>query len=130
MIKTTLYADRTYYFDVYKGKKFVGEDVEEYLKLAQEKIDSITYNRIVARGFDNLTEFQQNNIKKAVCNQAEYIYENGYDDENTGDIASYSVLDISVTTNTSGNKSQASMAHMSARAYSLIEQTGLSGRRF
>ena len=77
-----LYVDSKYYLDTFGGKMMTTMDViDKNLKLAQEKIDSITYNRIVAIGFDNLTEFQQEKIKDAICYQAEYILNNGFNDE-------------------------------------------------
>jgi len=93
------------------------------LKLSQEKIDSITFNRVVKIGFDNLTEFQQEKVKNAICYQAEYIKENGYNDCN-GNISSYSVLDISVNVDKSSN-TIASRKHMSEEAYDAIHKTGL-----
>ena len=99
------------------------------MKLAQEKIDSITFNRIVAIGFDNLTEFQKEKIKEAICYQAEYIYENGYNNENNREISSYSVLDISVSKdNSNSNKTIAQKENMSEIAYDYIHKTGLDGR--
>ena len=74
----TLYVDKKYYFDEFKGNKVPINEIEKYLRLAQEKIDSITFNRIVTIGFNNLTKFQQEKIKDAICYQAEYIYLNGY----------------------------------------------------
>lgn len=35
------------------------EQIEKRLKQASRHIDSLTFNRITSRGFDNLTEFQQ-----------------------------------------------------------------------
>lgn len=35
------------------------EQIERRLKQASRHIDSLTFNRITSRGFDNLTEFQQ-----------------------------------------------------------------------
>lgn len=99
------------------------------MKLAQEKIDSITFNRIVAIGFDNLTEFQKEKIKEAICYQAEYIFENGYNNENNRDISSYSVLDISVSKdNSDSNKTLAERNNMSEMAYDYINKTGLDSK--
>ena len=99
------------------------------MELAQEKIDSITYNRIVAIGFDNLSEFQKEKISKAICYQAEYIFQNGYNDENNRDVSSYSVLDISVSIdNSSNNKTIAQKLNMSEIAYDLVHKTGLDGK--
>ena len=125
----TLYVDKEYYSNTFKGKNIPDEDIEKYLELAQEKIDSITYNRIVAIGFDNLTEFQKEKISKAICYQAEYIFKNGYNDEDNRDISSYSVLDISVSVdNSSSNKTKAQKLNMSEIAYDLVRKTGLDGK--
>lgn len=125
----TLYVDKEYYLNKFKGKKIPEDDIEEYLELSQEKIDSITYNRIVTIGFDNLTEFQKEKISKAICYQAEYIFKNGYNSEDNRDMASYSVLDISVSVdNSKDNKTKAQKLNMSENAYDLVHQTGLDGR--
>lgn len=124
------YATSEYYVNDFKGVKIPSDEIDRYLQDATEKIDSITCNRIVARGFDNLTEFQKEKVQKAVCYQAEYIFENGYNDENKQDIASYSVLDISVNANTDKKKTQAEKKCMSERAYDLISKTGLNTRGF
>lgn len=125
----TLYVDKDYYLNKFKGNKIPENDVEENLCLAQKKIDSITYNRIVAIGFKNLTEFQQDKISRAICYQAEYIFKNGYNNEDNRDISSYSVLDISVSVdNSKENKTKAQKLNMSENAYDLVHQTGLDGR--
>ena len=125
----TLYVDKEYYSNTFKGKNIPDEDIEKYLELAQEKIDSITYNRIVAIGFDDLTEFQKEKISKAICYQAEYIFQNGYNDENNRDVSSYSVLDISVSVdNSNNNKTIAQKLNMSEMAYDLVHKTGLDGK--
>lgn len=125
----TLYVDKKYYFDEFKGNKIPKDEVEKYLKLAQEKIDSITYNRIVAIGFSNLTVFQQGKIRDAICYQAEYIYSNGYNSEDNRDISSYSVLDISVSVdNSNSNKTIAQKENMSETAYDYVHKTGLDSK--
>lgn len=119
----TLYIDASYYTNDFHGTKLPNNGIEKYLELAQEKVDSITFNRIVRIGYNNLTSFQQENIAKAICTQAEHIYENGTDDDQSS-ISSYSVLDISVSVNES-SMSKAHKLNMSERAYSLVHKTGL-----
>lgn len=122
----TLYVDKKYYSDEFKGNEVPIDEIEEYLRLAQEKIDSITFNRIVAIGFNNLTKFQQEKIRDAICYQAEYIYENGYNNEDNRDASSYSVLDISVSVdNSNSNKTIAQRKNMSEMAYDYVHKTGL-----
>ena len=125
----TLYVNEEYYSNKFNGNKIPDEEIEKYLKLAQEKIDSITYNRIIAVGFNNLTEFQKEKIKEAICYQAEYIYTNGYNSEDNRDITSYSVLDISVSVdNSNSNKTIAQKNNMSEMAYDYIHKTGLDSK--
>lgn len=121
------YVDSGYYINEFKGSKITDKEVEKYLKLSQEKIDSITYNRIVKIGFDNLTEFQQEKVKDAMCYQAEYIFENGFNNEDNNDISSYSVLDINITVKDTKN-TKAKQENMSEIAYDLIHKTGLDCR--
>lgn len=125
----TLYVDKKYYIDEFKGNKVPINEIEKYLRLAQEKIDSITFNRIVAIGFNNLTKFQQEKIKDAICYQAEYIYINGYNNEDNRDVSSYSVLDISVSVDNSNNdKTIARRKNMSEMAYDYVHKTGLDSK--
>lgn len=125
----TSYVDYKYYKNDFKGKIIPDEDIERMLKLAQEKIDSITFNRIVRIGFNNLTSFQQEKITEAICYQAEYIYKSGFNEEEGSDISSYSVLDISVSVDNSHKNTKAKKEHMSEIAYDYICKTGLNCRR-
>ena len=124
-----LYVSKEYYQETFKGK-IPEKEIEKNLKLAQNKINRITFNRIVGKGFDNLTEFQQEKVRESICYQADYIFDNGYNDEDNSDISSYSVLDISVNVQTKDNnsKTQAELECMSELAYDAIVQTGLTQR--
>lgn len=124
----TLYITKDYYSIIFNGKEIPEENIEKNLKLAQEKIDSITFNRIRRIGFENLTDFQKEKISEAICLQAEYIYKNGYNNEENSDITSYSVLDISVSVNDKKKNTIAYKNNTSERAYDLIHQTGLDSR--
>lgn len=125
----TLYVNEKYYSNEFNGNILPEDEIEKYLKLAQEKIDSITFNRIVAIGFNNLTKFQQEKIRDAVCYQAEYIYTNGYNNENNRDVSSYTVLDISVSAdNSNSNKTIAQKENMSETAYDYVHKTGLDSK--
>lgn len=70
------YATPTEY-EQYGNGLIPPEELEKALSRASDQIDRLTYNRIVARGFDKLTEFQQLNVTKAVCEQADYTYQYG-----------------------------------------------------
>ena len=57
------YADITYYQNTYKGTTIPKDEIEKKLKEASMHIDTLTYNRIFGKGFENLTKFQQEIIK-------------------------------------------------------------------
>lgn len=122
------YVTKEYYYDTFGGGVIPQNEIDKCLKLAQEKIDDITFNRIVAIGFDKLTKFQQTKIQEAVCYQADHIAKYGYNDENKQEVASYSVLDISVTPKEKTEKTEAEKNCMSEAAYNLIKKTGLASR--
>lgn len=118
------YADVTYYKNCFAGKKNILDidDLNNHLKLASQKIDEITYNRIIGKGFSNLTMFQQKKIKDAVCHQANYIFKN----KNNGiDMVSYSVLDINVSVQK--KETEYFDKDLDEAAWVAIKQTGLSG---
>ncbi len=119
------YVTKEYYINIFKGTAVPIEEVEKYLELAQEKIDEVTFNRIIGIGFNNLTSFQQENIQKAICRQAEYYFENGINSFSS--VSSYSVLDISVNVDNS-SETEAQKACMGEFAHMYIKKTGLTGR--
>ncbi len=100
-----------------------GNTWKRLIAQASIKIDEATFNRIRGVGFECLTPFQQDCIRKAVCYQAKYISEHGYDET---DISSYSVGDISVSV-AEGNTSAAKQG-FEPLAYSLLKQSGLMSR--
>lgn len=126
------YVTSYYYYNSFNGKQLPLEDVDRLLQEASEKIDSITYNRIVRIGFDKLTPFQKEKVQKAICYQAEYIMLNGFNDEEKETIESYNVLDISVNVKSKdeNEKTVAEKECMSEKAYDLISKTGLSSKGF
>ena len=119
------YATSEYYLNTFKGNLLPQDEIDRYLQKASEKIDSITYNRIVAMGFDKLTEFQQDCVRNAICYQAEYYFENGIN--SLSGISSYSVLDISINVDNT-KQTEAQKQEMSEFAYMNIVKTGLTSR--
>lgn len=124
-----MYVDIDYYIANRKSSEPDAEctkDIQELLDLAEMKVDEVTFNRIRGIDFDNLTEFQRDKVRKAVCVQADYIQEYGGYTDGEPQIESYSVLDISVSV--SGKQTAAERAGMATLAYKLLEQTGLMRR--
>lgn len=117
------YVNKEYYLDTFEGTTIPEDEIDKYLKLAQEKIDDITYNRIVGIGFDNLTDFQKECVRKAICYQAEYYSVNGIN--SLSNVSSYSVLDISINVDKS-HETEAQKKDMDDFAYMNIKKSGLT----
>lgn len=103
------------------------EDVEEYdLRQASRHIDSLTFNRIVAAGFDNLTEFQKDIIREVVCRQAQFEVENA--DAISSVLSSYSINGVSMSFGSSWNVFIEHGVAMRRDVYAMLQQTGLCCR--
>lgn len=98
------------------------EDIAiKYIKKASYKVDSLTFNRIVGLGFDNLTEFQQNIIKEVTCLIADFDYSTSL---NAG-LNSYSINGVSMNFDKS-NLVTVNGIEIEKDTYSLLSQTGLT----
>lgn len=117
------YVNIEYYKNTFKGTTITENEIDKYLTLASEKVDDLTFNRIVAIGFDKLTSFQKEKVQRAVCMHADYIYENGTE---MGQISSYAVLDINVSID--NKNSIEGQFGTNREVYNLLKQTGLMCR--
>lgn len=102
------------------------EVTEADLRQASRHIDSLTYNRIVAAGFENLTQFQQEIIKEVCCRQAQFEVEN--EDAISSVLSSYSINGVSMNFGSSWNVFTEHGVAMRRDVYSLLQQTGLCCR--
>ena len=71
------------------------EELDQILHNASRQIDSLTFNRIVGKGFDNLTDFQQEIIKNSCCRLADFLHDNA--DLLGSAFSSYSVNGVSMS---------------------------------
>lgn len=120
------YATPEYYTDTYGGTLILENDIERALQIASRHIDSLTYNRIVGRGFSNLTRFQQDIIQDVVCQQADFETENA--DEINSILSSYSINGVSAQFGSSWNVFTDKGVAMKRDLYALLCQTGLCCR--
>ena len=120
------YATPEYYTDTYGGTLILENDIGRALQIASRHIDSLTYNRIVGRGFSNLTQFQQDIIKDVVCQQADFETENA--DEINSVLSSYSINGVSAQFGSSWNVFTDKGVAMKRDLYALLCQTGLCCR--
>lgn len=114
------YVDAEFYKN-YSGK--IEENIDCKLEKASDQIDSMTFNRIVGTGFSNITEFQQDKIKKAVCMQADFVEEYGQYLNNP--LSAFSAGSIRVTLNRDVVKNVNGVT-TSNEVYNLLKQTGLT----
>lgn len=120
------YATPEYYTDTYGGTLILENDIARALQIASRHIDSLTYNRIVGRGFSNLTAFQQETIQEVVCQQADFEYENA--DEINTILHGYSINGVSAQFGSSWNVFTDKGVAMKRDVYALLSQTGLCCR--
>ncbi|WP_217595511.1 hypothetical protein [Cohnella sp. GbtcB17] len=110
-------------YELYGSGLIAPADLDKALERASDQVDTLTYSRITARGFTNLSAFQQLAIKKAVCQQADFVFQ--YGDYLDMPLSSYSAGSVSVTLNTTqgagGIKSLPTVSN-------LLLSTGLTGR--
>ncbi len=102
------------------------DEIEKRLRQASRHIDSLTYNRIVKIGFDNLTDFQQELILEVICLQAEFEYEN--EDEINTILSSYSINGVSAQFGGSWNVYTSRGVAIKRDVYEMLCQTGLCCR--
>lgn len=120
------YASPGYYQGKYEGTLIEDDDLKKALVQASRHIDSLTYNRIVGRGFSNLTRFQQDIIQDVVCQQADFETENA--DEINSVLSSYSINGVSAQFGSSWNVFTDKGVAMKRDLYALLCQTGLCCR--
>ena len=120
------YVTSEYYQKEYGGSIVPEGDLIKALRQASRHVDSLTYNRIVGRGFSNLTTFQQDLIREVVCQQADFETEN--EDEISTVLQSYSINGVSAQFGSSWNVFTDKGVAMKRDVYALLCQTGLCCR--
>lgn len=101
------------------------EELEKRLRRACRDIDSLTFNRIVKAGFENLTEFRQGLIKEAVELHADFCYDNA--DLLESPLSAYAINGVSMSFDKSKIVTVGGVT-TSSEVYSLLMQTGLCCR--
>ena len=120
------YADMTYYKNVYGGTDIPDEDIEKALRNASRHIDALTYNRIVGRGINNLTEYQKDIVREVCCDLAEFEYENA--DVINSVLQSYSINGVTMNFGNSWNVNVENGIAVRWDVYEKLATTGLCSR--
>lgn len=101
------------------------ENLDTLLARASDQIDAVCFGRIRRKGFDKLTQFQQGNIKKAVCLHAAFLQSYGQALESP--LESYGINGVSMAFASDRVVCQGGTL-VSSEVYSLLLQTGLAQR--
>ena len=107
------------------GETPAGKDLAAVLERASDQVDGLCFGRIRRRGFDKLTAFQQEKIKKAVCLHAAFL--SAYGDALESPLASYGINGISMAFDAARTAAQSGVT-TSKEVYNLLIQTGLAHR--
>lgn len=121
-----MYVDKNYYLNTYKGKTIPESEIEQKLIEASLHIDTLTYNRIVKKGFKTLSKFQQSIIERVICKLADFEYEN--EDLIKTVLTSYSINGVSMGFGQSWNIQIQNGIAIPKDYYCLLSQTGLTCR--
>lgn len=108
------------------GGDIPAQERERYIESASRHIDSLTFNRIVAGGFENLSVFQQEIIKKVCFEMANFEYENA--DVLQSVLSGYSINGVSMQFGLGQNVVSIGGVTIRKDTYDLLMQTGLCYR--
>ena len=120
-----IYADEAFYKNEYLGTHN-SENFNRILKTASQHIDTLTFNRIVGMGFDNLTPFQQSVIREVCCQMADFMIENKDLIDTT--LSSYSINGVSMSFGDNWNVVTTQGIALSRSTFELLKQSGLTRR--
>ena len=112
-----VYASKEQYLS--EHRLIPDEQIERRLK----HIDSLTFNRITSRGFNNLTEFQQGILIDVCCEMADFEYEN--EDMINCVLQNYTLNGVSMQFGSSWNVLVQNGIAIKRDTYQILCQTGL-----
>ena len=122
-----MYADWAYYSGEYGGTA-TQQAITPMLNAANDACDALTFSRIIAIGWENLTELQQDLIQRFCCAQADFLLENG--DAVNSAMQSYSINGVSMTFGNPALYSIQNGVAVSNAAFELLKRTGLTSLMF
>ena len=100
--------------------------MKRQLDTAGRQIDTLTYCRIRGIGFDNLTAYQQDQIRYVNCLLADFIHENK--DELDSMLSSYGINGVSMTFTSGINVIKVQNIIIRTDIYAELGKTGLCCR--
>lgn len=120
------YVDVNTFKSTLNRDDLIDEQVVVALVKSSRQIDSLTFNRIRAIGYDRLTSFQKEIIKEVVCLHAAFLIDHNDYLEMT--LNSYSINGVSISLTSSDNIIRQNGVTMFTSVYETLKQTGLTQR--
>lgn len=121
-----MYASVPEFYSYLHAPVTITESVlESCLVQASDDVDAMCYGRIRKAGFENLTSFQQEKIKKAVCNHAAFLLD--YGEALSSPLSSYGINGVSMSFDSSRTVTQGGITTNNA-TMAQLRQTGLATR--
>lgn len=113
-------------FRKYVPESQVPDDVANLkLEQASDDIDALCYGRIRKIGFERLTAFQQEKVRKAVCYHAAFLCE--YGEELQSPLSSYGINGVSMSFSADRTVTQGRVTTSNA-VMAQLRQSGLASR--
>ena len=108
---------------VANGGVLEGDVAVPLLKKATSHINTLTFNRIIAKGFDNLSQWQQDIVKEVIQEYVEWMYSN--EALINTYLKSYSINGTSMTIDGAWTVYTARGVAIPMNLYTTLENTGL-----
>ncbi len=117
-----MYLTFEQYFEQYPDTDIEAENFESLEKRAETDINGLTFNRISAKGFDTLTDFQKSLVRRATAMQVKFINENS--ELLDSPLSGYSISGVSMSFDKSKTVNVCGVT-TSNNVYNVLMQTGL-----
>lgn len=118
-----MYVSGEDYAACFPAGSIPAERLTAALAAAEKDIDGLTYGRVAARGFEGLTVFQRDLVKRAVCEQAEF--RQTYAELLASPFSSYSINGVAMQWGGAGVVERGGVK-APAHVLALLRQTGLA----
>ena len=71
-----MYLTYTEFLEIFPESDIPLNRFESLEKRAETDIDTLTFNRITKQGFESLTDFQQDRVRRSLAEQVKFIFDN------------------------------------------------------
>lgn len=90
-----MYLTYNQFYEQYPDTQIQEDRFQSLVQRAETDINGLTFNRITAKGFDSLSDFQKSIIRRAVAMQVNFIHDNS--ELLDSPLSSYSISGVSMS---------------------------------